>query len=161
MASGFALLSDEEIKQILARPKILLGDLVWGEDPTQSRYQLARFLVADESGATIPGLTVEFDFRRGDVVNDCKFSFTLFGRRGTVSRRVYQIEVVPPERKSHNGESGALYGPHQHVGEKALAIDVGALGCMHHELWVREFLRQANIGWGGVYQPPIVQGDLF
>lgn len=161
MAAWPAFVSEDEIKQILARPKILLGDLAWGADPTQSRYQLARFLVADDDGATIPGLTVEFDFRRADVANDCKFSFTLFVQRGTARRRVYQIEVVPPHRKSHNGDSGALYGPHQHLGERALAIDVGPLGCMHHEQWVREFLKQANIGWGGVYHPPIVQGDLF
>lgn len=161
MAAGTAFFSEEEIQQILIRPKILLGDLIWGEDPTQSRYQLARFLVADENGATIPGLTVAFDFRRGNVANDCKFTFTLFGQRGTARRRIYQIEVVPPERRSHNGESGALYGPHQHFGEKALPLNVDALGCTHHEQWVREFLKRANIGWGSDYQAPILQGDLF
>lgn len=161
MTTSQLFFTDDEIKQTLDRQKILLGELSWMEDPTHSRYQIARFLVADEDGATIPGLTVEFDFRRGDIAEDCKFSFTIFGQRGGGRRRIFQIEVVPQARRSHNGPSGALYGPHQHFGEDTQPIDTHGLGCGNHEEWVREFLRRANIGWGGVYSPPIVQGDLF
>lgn len=161
MTADSPFVSDENIRSILERQKLLVGELTWSEDPNQSRYRLARFVVADENGVTIPGLTVEFDFRRGLIVADCKFSFTIFSQRGLKRCRVYQIEVMPPERRGHNGESGGIYGPHQHFGERAAVLDPVGLGCLDHEQWLREFLRRANIGWGGAYLHPQSQGDLF
>lgn len=161
MTTAPAFFSEDELRSLIERPKLLVGELAWDEDPNQTRYILARFVVADDSGATIPGLSVEFDFRQGMVATDCKFTFTLFSQRGNRRCRVYQIEVIPIERRGHNGDSGGLYGPHQHFGEAAQSIDTDGLGCLDHERWLHEFLRRANIGWGGTYLPPQLQGDLF
>lgn len=154
-------LTDAEVQDLISLPKLLVGELIWDEDPTHSRYVTARFVVADDTGATIPGVTVEFLFRPGVVATDCKFAFTLFAQRAHRRCRVYQIEVVPPERRSHNGPSGCIYGPHQHFGERAEVLGGTGLGCLDHEAWMREFLHRSNIGWGGTYVLPQRQGDLF
>lgn len=161
MTTDSPFFSDDEIRAFIERPKLLVGELAWDEDPNQSRYILARFVVADESGATIPGLTVEFDFRHGMVATDCKFSFTLFSQHGNRRSRIYQIEVMPLDRRGHNGNSGGLYGPHQHFGERAEPLDIIGLGCLDHERWLHEFFHRTNIGWGGTYLPPQLQGALF
>lgn len=145
---------------VINRPKILLGEMNWQDDPTQSSYLMSQFLVADESGITIPSLTVEFDFRRGIVVHDCKFTFTLFAHRGNQRRRVYQIEVMPKERRSHQRKDVQLYGPHQHFGDDAERLDMDGLGCFNHEEWLHEFCRRASILYGGTYISP-TEGNLF
>lgn len=73
--------------------------------------------VFDEVDATIPGVTVTLEVKDAAPVDTCLHQFTLYKRVGTAKRRVFQLEVVHPEKRSHNGPDGPLYGPHVHVCE--------------------------------------------
>lgn len=73
--------------------------------------------VFDEVDATIPGVTVTLEVKAAAPVDTCLHQFTLYKRVGIAKRRVYQLEVVHSEKKSHNGPDGPLYGPHEHVCE--------------------------------------------
>lgn len=59
------LLSETEIAAMLARDKILLGDLIWEEKPNNTAFVAFNANLLDESGATIPSLTVVLSVRLG------------------------------------------------------------------------------------------------
>ena len=132
----------------------MAGDLEWKGAPSGTAFFEAKANLLDENGATIPGLTVSLQYRRGMLIDECKFKFTIFLFRGR-PHRLYQIEVVPPNQPSHTEDGKKWYGSHQHFGPKAAKIEEAEkLGCAHHEDWFRVFLRRANVGFSGKYLPP-------
>lgn len=156
------LLTEEEIAAILAQPKFIAADLDWNERPNNSNFLAATANILDENGATIPGLTMELAYRRGRIAEDCKYDFSIFSLRGNRKRRVYQINVVAPDRWAHIDGDGTWFGPHQHFGERAARIEPDpGLGCTDHEKWFRLFLKQANIQFSGKYLPAEIQGRLI
>lgn len=155
-------LSEEEIAEILAIKKVMVGDLDWSEKPSNSNFLMATFTLFDEQGASIPGLTVDICVRRGRYQEDCRYEFGVFKLKGGKRLRAYQINVRARDKVSHNSEEGPWFGAHQHYGDKAIKFDPElAITCGHHEGWFTEFLKRANIGHGGKYVPPPLQQDLF
>ena len=141
--------------------KFMASDLEWRDSPTNSNYVAATDTLVDGTGASIPGVFYELQVRRGRYVEDCRFEYGIFKIKGGRRHRLYQINIKPPSQRSHRGQDGAWwYGPHQHFGNRAERFDPQpAFGC-DHEAWFREFLKRANISFGGKYQPPISE-QLF
>lgn len=69
----------------------------------------------DGNGITIPGLTVQIEIKSPVVVVSCLYLFSIMQLKGRERRRVYQLEVTPQGKRTHNGPT-PLYGPHEHVG---------------------------------------------
>ena len=150
-----AAIPEAEARAIIAMPKAILGNVEWKNNPTGSAFFKATFVVYDENGATIPGINVELSYRHSNVANECNHKFTVFKVKGTRPLRAYQIEVYPPTRQSHRENGVAVFGPHQHIGEKYEPIaGVAALTCADYESWMQEYFGRANIKFAGNYSPP-------
>lgn len=73
--------------------------------------------LVDESGTFLQGLTIEIELKAPIVTNRCLFLFTVMQRQRLATRkRIYQLEVCPADKRSHNGLT-TLYGPHEHLAE--------------------------------------------
>ncbi|QDD65536.1 hypothetical protein EJD96_15900 [Herbaspirillum seropedicae] len=71
----------------------------------------------DLNGVYIPGLTLDIEVKQAAVSAQCMFQFSIRYRRGKMREIVYQLEVVPLAKLSHNGPL-KIYGPHEHVGNE-------------------------------------------
>lgn len=134
----------------------MLGNIEWSARPSNSSFIQHSENLLDESGATIPGLTVDLRIRQGLYVQDCRYDFSVFQIKGGRRLRVYQINVRPIDKSSHTESNGEIwFGSHHHFGERAERFPSEiTLGCDHHEEWFRLFLKNANIDFGGKYIPP-------
>lgn len=83
----------------------------------------------DMFGATIPGLTVELELKAPSLIDACKNIASIYLSRHGVKYRVYQLEVQPAAKRSHNEPGNTLYGPHQHIGDCALEYDHSKVSC--------------------------------
>lgn len=82
--------------------------------------------LSDAAGITIPGLTLQLEIRAPVEVDRCYFLFSLMQRTAAGRERTYQLEVVPPNKRSHNGRS-PIYGPHEHIGPIEEPVAVASL----------------------------------
>jgi hypothetical protein len=100
--------------------------------------------------------------RVGRFEKDCLWDFGLFKFKDGKQLRLYQINVVPEDKASHNTPTGAWYGPHQHFGELRMEkFDAAAPApCASHEAWFKQFLTRGKIQFGGKYEIPPTQGEL-
>ncbi|AMO77520.1 hypothetical protein [Pseudomonas citronellolis] len=126
-------------QQLIARPKRFSGRLAFGTKDTNTLFKVAAFRPEDEDGATIPGVTIEIVLRTGVAADRCKYTFTMFRLSNQKQRRVYQLEVVPQDKRSHNGPP-RLYGPHEHYGDDGDVRPVqNDLCCTDYKLWLELF----------------------
>lgn len=155
--------SEDEARAIIAREKFMPpDDMCWDSKPSNAVYRVSSFNLTDASGITLPGLTAEFAYRTPAEFNDCKYYFSIYAfQPGGFRKRVYQLGVVPLEDRSSNHGGQTFYGPHEHIGTTVQEVRIGKLDCKDHEKWFREFLKRANIGYGGVYNGPFDGGGLF
>lgn len=154
--------SENEARAIMALQKFMpVDEMFWGANPEHGNYMVFSCPLTDVNGITLPGLRIEIAFRTPPQYDDCKYTFTIFAfSSGGSPKRAYQLEVVPLEDRSHNDDENPCYGPHHHIGTYVEEVRIGTLGCQHHEKWFREFLRIAQIGFGGRYSGPF-DGGLF
>lgn len=147
MQQEVLLLAD--IMAIYNRRKFVDDPMTWGP-ANNITYRQCILPVLDEDGATIPGLTLEIKYRQGLVVDDCKYTFTLFQYKNKIRARVYQIEVVPPDQQSHTEPGQVLFGPHYHFGELYQVKELHEhLGCPDFEQWFSLFCERASIIFSG------------
>ena len=86
-------------------------------------------LAEADTGITIPGLTLQVEVKAPRDVARCLFLFTIFQLKGGVRLRAYQLEVAPSNKRTHNDVAGAVYGPHEHLGEDVTAIRHEDVNC--------------------------------
>ncbi len=104
----------------------------------------------DMFGATIPGLTVELELKAPSLIDACKNIASIYLSRHGVKYRVYQLEVQPAAKRSHNEPGNTLYGPHQHIGDCALEYDHSKVSCSTPiDDFFRLFCAEANITFTG------------
>lgn len=72
--------------------------------------------LTDASGVTIPGHTVQIEIKAPVDVARCLYLFSIMRLHNKQRDRVYQLEVAPRSKRTHNGAT-IIYGPHEHVGE--------------------------------------------
>jgi hypothetical protein len=70
----------------------------------------------DPSGVTIPGLTLQIEVKAPVDAVRCLYLLSIMQLRHRKRIRVYQLEVAPSEKRTHNGET-TIRGPHEHFGD--------------------------------------------
>lgn len=134
------IISDEDI---ISAAKFYDGDLSYSTKPNNKAFHVISFRPEDEMGATLPGVTIEISLRAPLVVDECKYTFTIFRLTGQRRDRIYQLEVVPRDKKSHNGPP-KLYGPHIHIGESVHEVKL-ELSCKDYQDWLSWFCHEINL----------------
>lgn len=101
--------------------------------------------VSGDDGVFIPGLTVEIEAKAPLVTDQCLYHFSLRQRSGKLREVVYQLEVCPSSKRSHNGAI-VLYGPHEHVGDsEPTSVHVSDVSCNDWDGCLRWFLARINL----------------
>lgn len=145
-----AELQRREAEPLIAISKFVAGDLHLQPRKNHAGYMSAAVRPEDMFGATIPGLTVELELKTPLLVDACKHIASVYLLRNAVKYRVYQLEVQPAGKRSHNEPGNTLYGPHQHIGDAALAYDPQKLSCgTPIEDFFKLFCVEANITFTG------------
>ena len=110
------IIAADEARTIAAIPKNLHGQLVWQKRTNHAGHMVATARVEDADGVILPGLIVELECKAALTLNRCLFSFTLFTQRHGAKLRAYQLEITPPEKRTHNEPGNIIYGTHEHLG---------------------------------------------
>lgn len=132
-------------QQLIALPKSFCGVVTFGTKDTNTLFKVAAFRPVGEDGSTIPGASVEILLRTGVVADRCKYTFTLFRLANQKKRRVYQLEVVPPDKRSHAGPP-RIYGPHEHYGEGDDVRPIQSdLCCTDYQQWLELFCSRISL----------------
>ncbi|WP_141440117.1 hypothetical protein [Vreelandella titanicae] len=141
--------------EIISAPKSYDGELSYSEKTNNRAFQVISFRPEDEMGITLPGVTIEICLRTPLVIDECKYTFTIFRLKGQKRERIYQLEVVPSEKKSHNGPP-KTYGPHVHIGDSVQEVNID-LCCEDYQDWLAWFCEQVNLTL--TYEPPSPFGN--
>ena len=88
----------------------------------QQRHNHAGHLIGvaelvDQNGITLPGITLQIEVKAPIDSARCLFLFSIMQLRNRKRSRLYQLEVAPSSKRTHNGLL-PLYGPHEHIGEE-------------------------------------------
>jgi len=111
----------------------------------QANYLIGSAQLSDSSNVFIPGLTMEIEIKAPIHVERCLFLFTLRQRLTGKRPRIYQLDVCPRDKRSHNGDP-VIYGPHEHFfDEEVHAVVDNGVNCENWRSSLSWFLRQANI----------------
>lgn len=142
---------------VLALPKYCDADLQWSVRSNQINILQATAQPEDETGALIPGLTIQLEIKRAIVANRCLYELGLFKFDSGMRRRAYQLNVCPPDKRSHNDRmtGQAVYGPHEHVGDSVTPIADPAIQCGALELAFRLFCQRINLSFSGHLNSPL------
>lgn len=70
----------------------------------------------DSYGVTLPGYTLQIEVKAPVDAVRCLFLFSIMRLHQKKRYRVYQLEVAPRGKRTHNGPT-PIFGPHEHVGE--------------------------------------------
>lgn len=147
----------DDIELIRLR-KSFAGELSYEGKDTNLAFKVLAFRPLDEDGLTIPGLTVEIHVRVGLTAGRCKYTFTLFRLSKQKKQRIYQLEVVPRDKRSHNGPP-RLYGPHEHFGEATVQPVQNELGCADYRAWLDFFCERVNLALNAKLPHPFGEDD--
>lgn len=142
---------------IISMAKRCADKLVYTTKDNNRAFQLITFRAEDEIGMSIPGVTIEICLRTPQIVDDCKYTFTIFRLVKQRRRRIYQLEVVPRDKKSHNGPP-RIYGPHVHQLDTVTAVNLD-LCCKDYHDWLVWFCQQINLTLEREPPPPFGNDD--
>ena len=141
--------------RVLAQPKLCAAKLTWADRSNHIGLLLATAQPEDETGAIIPGLTLQLEVKRPVVVDRCQYEFGMFLLEHGVRRRVYQLNVTPRDKRSHNGVSGPIYGPHEHIGDSVEAVTDPDIQCGQLDVAFQLFCRRTNLTFTGQLNSPL------
>lgn len=147
--------SHDQALQLMALPKLCSASLAWSERDNHVGLLLASAQPEDETGAILPGLTLQFEIKRPIVVDRCLYEFGLFLLEHGVRRRVYQLNVSPSDKRSHNGPLGPMYGPHEHVGNQVLPIDDPDVACGRPDVAFAYYCCRISLVFSGALNSPL------
>lgn len=114
---------------------------------------LGTAILFDNNGISMPGLTLQIEFRVPTVVDDCLIILSIFQRIGSKRHRAYQLEVCPIDKLSHNGED-PIYGPHEHLPNGEVhPVRENGVDCQSWPTVIAWFLSRTNIDPFDLEQP--------
>jgi len=105
---------DPHIEAMLHATKTAVRWTGWQPRINHAGHLLGVAELVDAAGITLPGLTVQMEIKAPVVAVSCLYLFSIMRLTGRERRPVYQLEVTPAGKRSHNGLV-PLYGPHEHV----------------------------------------------
>lgn len=142
-------------EQMLATTKWCAAALSWSERDNHVGQLLATAQPEDVTGVPLPGLTMQLLVKRPVVVERCLYELGLFQLEHGVRRRVYQLNVTPADKRSHNSAAGPLYGPHEHIGTDVRPVLDPDIVCGRLEIAFALYCRRINLIFTGHLNPPI------
>jgi hypothetical protein len=147
--------SHDQAIQLMAQPKLCSASLVWSERDNHVGLLLASAQPEDETGAILPGLTLQFEIKRPIVVDRYLYEFGLFLLEHGVRRRVYQLNVSPADKRSHNNPLGPIYGSHEHVGNQVFSVEDPDIASGRPEVAFAYYCRRINLDFSGALNSPL------
>lgn len=111
----------------------------------QANYLIGSAQLTDGDGVFLPGMTLEIEIKAPVLVDRCLIFFTI--RQRAVSRRprLYQLEVCPRDKRSHNGAT-TIYGPHEHfLEDEPYPVSEMGVNCDDWNSSLQWFLRRVNV----------------
>jgi len=139
------LVTPDAAKRLIDARKIAYGWSGFQKRGNQAGHVIGVAQLADEHGVYFAGLTVEIETKAPVVSAQCLMQFSLRQKTGKVREIVYQLEVTPADKRSHNGRS-PIYGPHEHVGDsEPTAINETGVNCSDWDSCLKWFANRANI----------------
>ena len=147
--------SHDQALQLMVMPKLCSVSLVWAERDNHMGLLLASAQPEDETGAIFPGMTLQLVVKRPVVVDRCLYEFGLFQLEQGVRRRVYQLNVSPANKRSHNGPLGPIYGPHEHVGNQVQPITDPGVTCGRLDVAFALYCRRIKLAFSGILNSPL------
>jgi hypothetical protein len=103
-----------DVSALLTQPKTAVSWSGWSPRTNHVGHLIGTAALVDSSGITIPGLTMQLEVKEHIVAKSCFYLFSLMQLRGRDRARVYQLEVGPANRRTHNGLV-TIHGPHEHL----------------------------------------------
>ena len=140
---------------VLAQIKFCAANFSWADRSNHTGLLLATAQPEDDTGAIIPGLTMQLEIKRPIIVNRCQYELGLFLLEHGTRRRVYQLNVTPRDKRSHNHVSGPLYGPHEHIGDSVEAVVDPNIQCGQLDVAFELFCRRTNLTFTGQLNSPL------
>ena len=137
------MIDQAKARQLMAVPKKVYGSPEWRPRTNHAGHLYLQSQFEDEDGALIAGLTLQIEIKAPIIVQRCLCLFTLFSFSHGAKHRVYQLEVAPGNKRTHNSQDGALYGPHEHIGEIVEPVD--GLSCNDFEGACAYFAHRCSI----------------
>ena len=142
-------------EQILATPKRCAAAFSWRERDNHVGQLLATAQPEDDTGVLLPGLTMQLVVKRPVVADRCLYELGLFRLEHGVRHRVYQLNVTPADKRSHNSVAGPLYGPHEHIGSDVRPVMDPGIVCGRLEIAFTLYCRRINLIFTGNLNSPI------
>lgn len=135
-----------EIAQgIIDVPKYVQGWSGFQKRDNHAGHIIGVAQLSDEHGVYFPGLTLEVEIKAAAVTAQCLMQFSLRHKQGRLKEVVYQLEVTPSDKRSHNGII-PLYGPHEHVGDmEPVAIQQTGVNCSDWDGCLNWFAARVNV----------------
>lgn len=155
MSNQPADLPTTQARQVMAEPKFCDARLHWEVRSNQANRLIATAQPEDDTGAIMPGLTIQLEVKRAIVADRCLYELGLFMLEGGVRRRTYQLNVCPPDKRSHNDQqTGSIYGPHEHIGNSVTPVTDPAIRCGSLDVAFQHFCTRINLTFSGDLNPP-------
>ncbi|MCP4597509.1 hypothetical protein [Neptuniibacter sp.] len=158
-----------QILYLLKSIKEISDEIEWNEKPTNSGYLEGVVILYDQSGKSIPGLTLRCEVKKAINIDEIGYKFFLHQSHDRNNFRIFSLEVCGHNIISHRDKRKreTIYGPHYHIGCKqylgndAIVRQVKLLlKTDEFGRWLKRFLRHANTKNG--YDVPFpLEFDLF
>lgn len=103
--------SPEEILYLIKQPKLIYYPMADPVVANHTKYLCVSSDLLDSSGAIIPRLQLQIEWKNGGIECNEKYTLFYFDERW---RRVFQIEVYSKSKLSHRDGEEKWYGPHLH-----------------------------------------------
>lgn len=85
--------------------------------------------LVDAQGITLPGYTLQIEVKAPADTARCLYLFSIMRLLHGKRVRVYQLEVAPRSKRTHNG-AHPLFGPHEHLGDaEPTAVEDARVDC--------------------------------
>jgi hypothetical protein len=139
-----------EAEVLIGLRKFVHGDFILQPRKNHAGYLAAAIRPEDEFDATIPGVTIEIEVKAPTLIATCLNMVSVYQLRNGVKYRAHQIEVQPMTKRSHNGPTGPIYGPHEHRGDSVEALRDVPLSCdTSLDEFFAVFCSRSNISFSG------------
>lgn len=89
------------------------------------------------------------------MVARCLYELGVFVLDAGVRRRAYQLNVCPTDKRSHNGPTAPLYGPHEHIGSTVLSVADPRAACGNFGGAFALYCARINLTFTGKLNSPL------
>lgn len=142
-------MDENKARAIISIPKFCSDLLDFVPRSNHKGSYIATASLEDEDGATIPGLTINIEYRVAIVVDRCNYEIGLFQLEQGHRKRVYQLHVSPIDKRSHREKNRDLYGPHEHIGKLVNEVRSPQVQCGNLQAAFEYFCAQIKLNFTG------------